>query len=132
MNFLSKIRRIDEFNGAWKATQLLAPERLLSLKHVATIESIGASTRIEGVTLTNAEIETFLKNLASTSFRTRDEQEVAGYSDTMMTIFDSYEAFNISENHIKQLHAILLKYSDKDDGHRGEYITKLCSKPRQH
>lgn len=121
IHFLSKIRLIDEFNGAWKATQLLAPERLLSLKQVATIESIGASTRIEGVTLTNAEIETFLRNLASTSFRTRDEQEVAGYSDAMMTIYDSYGSFDISENHIKQLHAILLKYSDKDDGHRGEY-----------
>lgn len=121
INFLSKIRRIDEFSGAWKATQLLAPERLSSLKHVATIESIGASTRIEGVTLTNIEIEALLKDLTSTSFRTRDEQEVAGYADAMRTIFDCYEAFDISENHIKQLHAILLKYSEKDHGHLGEY-----------
>lgn len=121
IKLLSKIRGIDEFSGAWKATQLLAPDKLSSLKHVATIESIGASTRIEGVTLTNIEIETLLKNLTSTSFCTRDEQEVAGYADAMRTIFDSYQAFDISENHLKQLYSILLKYSDKDQGHRGEY-----------
>lgn len=127
VSMLSKIRRIDEFNGAWKATQLLAPERLLSLKHVATIESIGASTRIEGVTLSNIEIESFLKNLTSTSFRTRDEQEVAGYSDAMSVIFDSYDAFEISENHLKQLHGIVLKYSEKDKWHCGEYKTSTNS-----
>ena len=35
----------------------LAPERLLALRHSATIESIGSSTRIEGVKLSNAEVE---------------------------------------------------------------------------
>ncbi len=88
---------------------------------MATIESIGASTRIEGVTLTNIEIETLLKNLTTPSFRTRDEQEVAGYADTMSLIFDSYESLEISENHLKQLHTILLRYSVKDERHRGEY-----------
>lgn len=127
VSLLSQLRRVDEFNGAWKATQLLAPDRLSSLKHVATIESIGASTRIEGVTLSNIEIETLLRNLTSTSFRTRDEQEVAGYSDAMNVIFDAYGDFEISENHLKQLHGILLKYSEKDERHRGDYKTSSNS-----
>ena len=45
---LSLIARIDEFKGAWRALGTLAPERLLALRRVATIESIGSSTRIEG------------------------------------------------------------------------------------
>ena len=55
------------------------------------------------------------------SFTIRDEQEVAGYADAMDMIFDGYEAITPTENHIKQLHGILLKYSSKDEEHRGEY-----------
>lgn len=42
------IARIDEFKGAWRALGTLAPDRLSALRRVATIESIGSSTRIEG------------------------------------------------------------------------------------
>lgn len=121
VDLLSIIRRIDEFNGTWKATSNLSPEKLSSLKQIATIESIGASTRIEGVTLSNSEIETFLQNLNTTSFRTRDEQEVVGYADLMATIFENFDSLDVTENHIKQLHSILLKYSQKDESHRGDY-----------
>lgn len=41
---LSLIAEIDEFKGAWRAIGRIAPERLSSLKRVATIESIGSST----------------------------------------------------------------------------------------
>lgn len=127
IHLLSKIRRIDEFNGTWKAIQMLAPDRLSSLKQIATIESIGASTRIEGVTLTDAEIETFLKNMKTTSFRSRDEQEVAGYANVMDVIFDNYESIDITENFIQQLHSILLKFTEKDEVHRGSYKTSTNS-----
>ena len=45
---LSLIAEIDEFKGAWRALGTLAPDRLSALRRVATIESIGSSTRIEG------------------------------------------------------------------------------------
>ena len=38
---------IDEFKGAWRALGTLAPERLNALRRVATIESIGSSTRTD-------------------------------------------------------------------------------------
>ncbi|PIU57125.1 MAG: Fic family protein, partial [Deltaproteobacteria bacterium CG07_land_8_20_14_0_80_38_7] len=44
---LKDIAEIDEFKGAWKAVGRIAPDRLSSLRRVATIESIGSSTRIE-------------------------------------------------------------------------------------
>jgi Fic family protein len=120
---LALIAGIDEFKGAWKAIGRIAPERLLTLRRVATIESIGSSTRIEGAKLTDREVEQLLSNLAIKSFATRDEQEVAGYADVMEIVFSSYEAIDLTENHIKQIHRDLLRHADKDKRHRGEYKT---------
>jgi Fic family protein len=118
---LSLIAEIDEFKGAWRAIGRIAPERLSSLRRVATIESVGSSTRIEGARLTDREVEKLLANIRLGSFTTRDEQEVAGYAEVMETIFNAYEAISFTENHIRQLHRDLLAHSTKDERHRGTY-----------
>ncbi|WP_396584270.1 Fic family protein [Bartonella grahamii] len=120
---LALITEIDEFKGAWRALGTLAPERLNALRHIATVESIGSSTRIEGNKLTDREIEKLLLNLEIKSFKSRDEQEVIGYAKVMEIIFQSWNDIPITENHIKQLHRDLLYESDKDERHRGEYKT---------
>ncbi|MBN8676520.1 MAG: Fic family protein [Chitinophagales bacterium] len=118
---LSLIAELDEFKGAWRALGQLAPEQLTSLKRVATIESIGSSTRIEGSKLTDREVEVLLSNLEIKKFATRDEQEVAGYAEVMNTVFQHYRDIPLTENYIKQLHRDLLEFSEKDNRHRGEY-----------
>ena len=118
---LKLIADIDEFKGRWKAIETLAPEKLTSLRRIATIESVGSSTRIEGSKLSDAEVEKLLSGLQTKTFDSRDEQEVAGYADAMTMIFEGYEAITSTENHIKQLHGVLLKYSGKDQDHRGHY-----------
>ena len=118
---LSLIAEIDEFKGAWQALSLLEPERLLALKKVATIESIGSSTRIEGSDLSDQDVEKLLGNLKAKFLKTRSQQEVAGYAELMELVFQSWENIRISENHIKQLHRDLLRYSKKDEYHRGKY-----------
>src|ERR1700687_3602901 len=120
---LAVIAEIDEFKGAWRALGTLAPERLSALRRVATIESIGSSTRIEGSKLSDREVEKLLASLEIKSFHTRDEQEVAGYAETMELIFQSWHEITLTENHVKQLHRDLLKYSEKDANHRGRYKT---------
>jgi Fic family protein len=120
---LSSIAEIDEFKGAWRAIGRIAPERLSGLRRVATIESVGSSTRIEGAKLGNREVERLLSNPAFRSLATRDEQEVAGYAEVMDTIFEHWDAIPPTENHIKQLHRDLLAHSDKDERHRGAYKT---------
>ena len=120
---LTLISEIDEFKGAWRALGSLAPERLKALRRVATIESIGSSTRIEGSKLSDREIEHLLASLEIRKFDTRDEQEVAGYAEAMETIFHAWEDIPITQNHIKQLHRDLLRHSEKDERHRGEYKT---------
>lgn len=122
-DILNIIAQIDEFKGAWRALGTLAPERLLALRRVATIESIGSSTRIEGSQLEDREVEQLISNLKIKSFNTRDEQEVAGYAEIMELIFQTWENIPLTENHIKQLHRDLLIYSQKDERHRGEYKT---------
>jgi Fic family protein len=90
---LALIAEIDEFKGAWRALGTLAPERLKALRRIATIESIGSSTRIEGSKLTDREVERLLANLQIRKFDTRDEQEVAGYAEVMETIFQAWPRF---------------------------------------
>lgn len=120
---LALLSEIDEFKGAWRALGTLAPERLSALRRVATIESIGSSTRIEGSKLTDSEVEQLLARLEIKKFTTRDEQEVAGYAETMETVFHSWADIPVNENHIRQLHRDLLRYSGKDKRHRGAYKT---------
>lgn len=118
---LKLIAEIDEFKGSWSSLGQLAPDRLTSLKKIARIESIASSTRIEGVKLTDSEVKALLSGLDINSFKSRDEEEVAGYAEIMNLIFESYREMSLSENTIKQLHQVLLKFSSKDVRHRGDY-----------
>ncbi len=119
---LRKIVEIDTFNTAWEArAACLTPKELQGMKRVATIESVGSSNRIEGNKMTDTQVEELFSHIDQKSFRSRDEEEVAGYADLINAIFDSYAEIPLSENYIKQLHQILLRYSAKDERHRGEY-----------
>lgn len=118
---LKRISAIDEFKGAWAAIGRISPQRLTRLRRVATIESAGASTRIEGARLSDREVEGLLSNLTLERFASRDEEEVAGYAEVMEAVFTSWQHMPLSENLIKQLHRDLLEHTSKDTRHRGEY-----------
>jgi Fic family protein len=118
---LRLIGELDEFKGAWRTLRALAPERLAALRRIATIESVGSSTRIEGAKLSDREVECLLAGLDTHSFRSRDEEEVAGYAEVMEAVYAGWEAIPLTENYVKQLHQILLRYSSKDVRHRGDY-----------
>jgi Fic family protein len=120
---LRLIAEIDEFKGRWRALKILAPERLDALRRVATIASIGSSTRIEGAKLSDREVEMLLTGVKSESFVSRDEEEVAGYAEAMEHVFAAWESIPLTENYIKQLHQILLQHSSKNERHRGQYKT---------
>lgn len=122
-SMVRQIASIDEFRGAWQALRAMPEASLARLLHVATIESIGSSTRIEGSRLSNAEVDALLADLSVRSFRSRDEQEVVGYADVMEMIFSSWTAIPFTESSIRQLHRLLLAHSTKDDWHRGNYKT---------
>ncbi len=112
---------IDSFKGKWNIVEQRENVYLKELRKIATIESIGSSTRIEGAQLTNAEVKDLLDNLKITNLKTRDEQEVVGYYEVLELIYESFQDIDLTQNYIQQLHQRLLKYSDKDNRHRGQY-----------
>lgn len=118
---IQKIGQIDQFKGEWKNIDQEDNKYLKELRKIATIQSIGSSTRIEGSSLSDAEIASLIKNMKVNKLQTRDQQEVAGYYDTLDTILSSYEHIDISISNIHSLHNLLLKYSGKDTRHRGQF-----------
>lgn len=122
-DIFSKITKIDELKGLWHGGLRISPQILGRLKSWVIITSTGASTRIEGSKMTDAEIARFLRAIKESAPKNRDEQEVAGYADLIGRIFDNYKTLKLSENWILQFHEILLNFSDKDQSHRGKYKT---------
>lgn len=118
---INKIGFIDSFKGKWLAIEKEENRYLKALRKIATIQSIGSSTRIEGVTLSNEEVETLLANIKINKFESRDEQEVFGYYDVLEIILESYATIELKESNIFNLHNLLLKYSGKDQTHKGKY-----------
>ena len=121
VDMMTSIAELDEFKGAWAGFKKLHSDQLKALKRVSAIESIGSSNRIEGNKLSDADVERLLSHIDIKSFKSRDEEEVAGYAELMNTIFDNYSVIPLTENYIKQLHKILLQYTGKDSRHRGKY-----------
>ncbi len=115
------MQKIDQYKGKWNIIERKENIYLKELRKIATIESIGSSTRIEDGTLTDKEIKELLNNVKRTELKTRDEQEVIGYYDTLEIIYENFDNIRLTKNYIKQLHQNLLRYSDKDTRHRGQY-----------
>lgn len=115
------IGELDHFRGLWRKLQEIRAERLEQLRQVTTIESTASSTRIEGVELSDAEVGRVLGGLNVDSFRARDQQEVRGYGELLTLIYASSADLTLTEAHVKQLHRVLLRHSEKDERHRGEY-----------
>ena len=118
---IQQISRIDQFKGVWENLDHEENRYLRELRKIATIQSIGSSTRIEGSTLTDAEISSLIKNLKISKLQSRDEQEVVGYYDTLETILANHADINLTFSNIHGLHNLLLKHSSKDDRHKGKY-----------
>lgn len=118
---LQLVGYIDSFKGKWNIAEKQENRYLKELRKIATIESIGPSTRIEGATLTDKEVQELLNDIKITKLKSRDEQEVVGYYQVLELIYDNYSDIRLSESYIKQLHQMLLKYSNKDERHRGTY-----------
>ena len=117
----SKISQIDKLQGQWIAGAQLSPQVLGRLKRSVLITSTGASTRIEGAKLSDEDIEKMMRGISIQKFTDRDKQEVKGYYELLENVFNSWKKLQFNENTIKHLHSELLKYVEKDQGHKGEY-----------
>ncbi len=118
---LRALSQIDRFDASWSSVERLEGKSLKQLKNIATIQSVGASTRIEGSKMTDEAVKELLSNINISKIEDRDSQEVVGYFNVLDKISDSFREINLTENNLKNLHNQLLKYSTKDAWHRGEY-----------
>ena len=117
----SKIAEIDAVKNTYRLTHILLPQTIERLTHSVIVTSTGASNRIEGNQLSDNEVEALYKSLRIRSFKTRDEQEVAGYIQALETVFESYDDIPIAESTILHFHKTMLSFSEKDQRHSGEY-----------
>ena len=118
---LAFVSQLDRFDASWTSIERKEGQTLKQLKSIATVRSVGASTRIEGSKMSNEEVEVLLEKIDITKIEDRDSQEVFGYFETLDLISESYEDIDITEGNLKNLHNILLKYSKKDEWNKGEY-----------
>jgi len=118
---ISLISQIDRFDASWTSIERREKQSLKQLKSIATVRSVGASTRIEGSILTDEEVDVILKNIDISKLEDRDSQEVVGYFEALDIISEAYTNIQITEGDIKNLHNILMKYNTKDEWHRGNY-----------
>jgi len=118
---LQKIVRIDSFKSRWQAEKQQEKSALKELRFLATVQSAGSSTRIEGATMSDDEIRLLVKNMKITELRSRDEQEVGGYYEVLETVLDHFQEIPLTESYLLQLHGMLLRHSAKDQRHRGQY-----------
>jgi Fic family protein len=118
---INLISEIDRFDSKWTAVERKEGQSLKQLKSIATVRSVGASNRIEGNKMTNEEIDVLLQNIDISKLTDRDSQEVVGYFDTLDIISESFENIAVTENNIKSLHNTLMKYSEKDEWHKGDF-----------
>ncbi|WP_309607439.1 Fic family protein [Flavobacterium sp.] len=115
------ISQIDRFDASWTTIERRESQSLKQLKSIATVRSVGASTRIEGSKMSDEEVNILLQELDITKLEDRDSQEVVGYFEAFDIISESFNEIPITENSLKNLHNILLKYSKKDGWHKGNY-----------
>lgn len=121
-DLLNAMSKIDRFGGAWLDIEKREGYKTLKeLRSVATVFSVGASTRIEGSKMTNDEVKVLIENVKIEKLVERDQQEVLGYFNALDVIIESYRDIPISESNIKNLHNMLMKFSDKDQWHKGNY-----------
>lgn len=121
MKLITEISKVDRFDASWQQIEKREGQTLKHLKAIATVKSVGASTRIEGSKMTDDEVKVLLDKMDISKLEERDEQEVAGYFAALDTISENYNNIGITEGDIKNLHNILMRHSEKDKWHKGNY-----------
>jgi Fic family protein len=117
----SIISEIDAVKRSWNIVNSLVPQTIERLTQSVVVTSSGSSNRIEGNRLSDDEVREIYRNINVKKFKTRDEQEIAGYVETLLLIFENYRDIPITESNILWLHGAMLKRCEKDEGHRGIY-----------
>jgi len=108
-------------------------DALTSLMEIARIQSTGASNRIEGIYTTDKRLGELVRDKSEP--KNRNEQEIAGYSDVLNTIHESFDYIQPTPNITLQLHKQLYSFAQSGIGGKyknaDNYITETNSEGKQ-
>lgn len=105
---LGLVASIYRYQGKQELYLKQRPEELSKLIEIAKIQSTEASNEIEGIVTTSVRLKKLVEK--KTTPRNRNEQEIAGYSDVLNIIHESFDAIPISKNYILQMHKIMFSH----------------------
>ena len=103
------LTEIHECKGKQELYMEANRDALTTLLQVATIQSVDASNRLEGIFTSDARLKALMNE--KTKPRNRSEEEILGYRKVLKTIHKSYDAITIKPAVILQLHRDLYSYS---------------------
>lgn len=108
------LRRIDQGAGGEARHSDQLPQLLLSLRVQARVESVTASSAIEGVTVDHARVPKLVSGTES-RFRNRNEEEFAGYTAALDYLY-AIPAEPLSAGLVCHLHRLLFLHTDGQGG----------------
>ena len=100
---------IHEYKGQQNLFIESKADVLSHLLEIAKIQSTEASNRIEGIYTSDERIQALVKEKSEP--RNRNENEIAGYRDVLVTIHENYDYIPPRGGVILQLHRDLYQYS---------------------
>jgi len=121
------IGEIDHLNSRWKSIEQKESKKIKQLKTIAILQSVGASTRIEGSNMTNETINDLLKNTDTSKSEDKHAREAIGYFEALNKIIKSAKTLSVTETDIKNIHGILMKHSLIEEKYKGHYKTQRNS-----
>jgi Fic family protein len=112
---VATLRRIDRAAGAEGRYADQLPQLLEALREQARVESITASSAIEGVIVDDARVPKLVSG-ATGGFRNRSEAEFAGYSSAL-DYLNREDPGELSVGLVLHLHRLLFSFTEGRGGH---------------
>lgn len=109
------LRGIDRSAGSETRHLDQLPQLLEALRDQARVESITASSAIEGVTVDDSRVPALVSG-AARRFRNRSEAEFAGYT-AALDYLNQENAGDLSVGQLLHLHRLLFSFTDGRGGH---------------
>jgi len=120
---VTKMSLIDEFKGWWSGRSLPQTAMLERTKERVVEVSARASTQLDGRRPARPQAGRLTRAGTRVAPGEPDAARVAGYADVLRITFDAHREIAFGEALILRFHDMLLKYSSRDKGHRGNYKT---------
>ena len=114
VNIMSSVNRIELSRSMEAERKKSNGDVFSALESFARMQSIKGSNAIEGISTNDERMKEILnKNSAPLS---HDEEEIKGYRDALDMIHNGHGSMDISERMIKDLHRVMLSYTNEQGG----------------